>query len=129
MSKLLNLYSKHPLFLSGKDSGFQAIIKKLISFAALIIPLLVGYFHYVDSYQFPKWKVFLSGVIMGAPFSFGLFLSNSQVGKRFKVFTSLLILLSATVRSLLLLPPQLSIFIFLIEIYAIYCLFVRREAQ
>jgi hypothetical protein len=99
--------------------------KKSIRFAALGILLVVGYFQYVDSYQFPKWKVFLSGMIMGVPFSLGIFLSTLPFGRRFKVFTSILILFSALVRSLLLVPPPASIFIFVIELYAVWNILSR----
>jgi hypothetical protein len=98
-----------------------------IRLAALGILLMVGYFQYVDSYQFPKWKVFLGGMIMGAPFSLGIFLSTLPFGKRFKIFTSILILFSAFVRSLLLVPPPASIFIFVIELYAVWNVLFRRR--
>ncbi len=99
--------------------------KKIIRLAAFGILLVVGYFQYVDSYQFPKWKVFLSGVVMGAPFSLGIFLSTLPFGRRFRIFTSVLILFSALARSLLLVPPSASIFIFVIEIYAVWNLLFR----
>jgi len=100
--------------------------KMVIRVSSLVVPLIVGYFQYVDSYQFPKWKVFLSGVIMGAPFSLGIFLSTLTFGKKSKIFASVLILFSALIRSLLLLPLQVSYFVFMIELYAIWKLFARR---
>ena len=99
--------------------------KKAIRLAAFGILLIVGYFQYVDSYQFPKWKVFLGGMIMGAPFSWGIFLSTLPFGRRFKIFTSILILFSALVRSILLVPPPMSIFIFVVDLYAVWNLLFR----
>lgn len=102
--------------------------KKVTRLAAFGIVLVVGYFQYMDSYHFPKWKVFLSGVIMGAPFSLGIFLSTLPFGKRFKFFTSILILFSAIARALLLVPPPTSLFIFVfVELYAIVRLLFKRE--
>jgi len=99
--------------------------KEAIRLAAFGILLVVGYFQYMDSYQFPKWKVFLSGMIMGFPFSLGIFFSTFPLGKQFKIFTSVLIIFSALVRSLLLVSPVASIFILVVELYAIWILFSR----
>lgn len=112
---------KNVMYLLHFDHG-----KKVTRLAAFGILLLVGYFQYIDSYQFPKWKVFLSGVVMGAPFSLGILLSTLPFGRRFKFFTSILILFSALARALLLVPPPASVFIFIIvELYAIGRLFLR----
>lgn len=117
MRRLQNFY------LDKSFSSFNT--KKVIRLLAVGILLVVGYFQYVDSYQFPKWKVFLSGMIMGVPFSLGIFLSTLTFGKRFKIFTSILILFSALVRSLLLVPPPASIFVFAFELYVVWSLFFR----
>ncbi len=118
MLKVQNFYFNKSL------SFFNA--KKVLRFAGVGTLLIVGYFQYVDSYHFPKWKVFLSGVIMGAPFSLGIFLSTLKLGKRFRISTSVLIIFSALLRSLLLIPPSVSIFIFLFELYAVWTLFDKR---
>jgi hypothetical protein len=65
---------------------------RLLAFGVLII---AGYYQYVESYQFPKWKVFLSGIIMAAPFSLGLCLSSTAFGLRYRFFVSSLILFSS----------------------------------
>jgi hypothetical protein len=119
--KLKSFYACEFLF------SFDA--KTIIRFAAFGILLITGYFQYVDSYQFPKWKVFLSGMIMGAPFSMGIFLSTFPLGKQFKIFTSVLIIFFAFVRSLLLVSPMAGVFIFLVELYAIWNLFSRGSVR
>ncbi len=103
--------------------------KTIIRFAAFGILLIVGHFQYVDSYQFPKWKVFFSGMIMGAPFSMGMLFSTFPLGKRFKIFTSVLIIFSALVRSLLLVSPIAGFVFFLVELYAIWNLFSRGSVR
>lgn len=103
--------------------------KELTRFAAFGILFVVGYFQYIDSYEFPKWKVFLSGVIMGTPFSLGIFLSTLPIGKRFKFFFSILILFLSIARSLLLVPPPSSVLILIIELYAIGRLFIRGKVE
>jgi hypothetical protein len=116
---------------NSKLDGFLSFLSspKAMWLSALIIPLVVGYFQYVDSYQFPKWKVFLSGVIMGIPFSLGIFLSTMPVGKRFRIFTSILIVVSALVRCLLLVPPPTSILSLAIDLYALWNLFAKRTVS
>jgi hypothetical protein len=111
-------------FLVGKSHSFFDA-KITIRLAAFGILLIVGYYQYADSYQFPKWKVFLSGMIMGAPFSLGIFLSTLPLGRRYKIFNSILIVFSALVRSLLLVSPLASGVIFMVELYAIWNLLFR----
>lgn len=102
---------------------FERYVNLIVRIGAVLILLVVGYYQYIDSYQFPKWKVFLSGMVMGAPLSVALFVCTTSWGRRFKITTVFGILLSAGVRSLLLVPPPVCYFVFLVELLAIWSLF------
>lgn len=113
------------------DRGFSTSMKNTTLFIALWVPLIVGYIQCSDTYLFPKWRIFLSGVFWSTPLSFGLILSTLKVGRKFKTFTSTIMLISTLVRSTTLLQLKMWIIIpmILFESYAIYSLFAERNPQ
>tara|TARA_Y100000590_G_scaffold112202_1_gene127978 strand:- start:908 stop:1228 length:321 start_codon:yes stop_codon:yes gene_type:complete len=106
-------------------------MKKVILFTALITPLIVGYIQYSNTYLFPKWKIFLNGVAWSIPLSLGLILSTLKVGRKFKFLTSIIIIVSTFMRSTMALQLEMWIVIpiMLIEIYAVYSLFIEKKNQ
>lgn len=102
-------------------------VKKISILIALGTPLLTGYYQYVGSYQFPKWKIFLGGVIMGAPFSLGLLIIAFQFGRKYRICTAILIFISSVIRSTMLLPSSAALPIFTFEIFVICTLFIKKD--
>jgi hypothetical protein len=121
-------FFKNFSFSSIRCFAVNRIVKRLSILFAIGTPLLTGYYQYAGSYQFPKWKIFLGGVILGAPFSLGLLLSAFKLGRNYKVCTAILIFISSAIRSTMLLPSSVAFPIFTFEIFVICSLFMKRSA-
>lgn len=78
-------------------SRSHSYIKILILLAAVAYPLAFGHWRYNSTYGPPKLGDFIDGLVMGSPFSIGLVLSTTRLGKRHKVLTLAMLLPSAAI--------------------------------
>lgn len=104
---------------------FHKYMMVLVLVLAISIPIVIGHWRYETQSDSPGLRDFIDGVILSAPFSVGLWLSTTKVGKRFKWITLLLIIPSAVIHGVFF--EHLWPVVLFIEGYAIYSLFYKEN--
>lgn len=104
-------------------------MKALTVAVGLIVPLLFGFWRYQTTSETHPLFDAVGWGILSVPFSFGLWLSVSSLGKRLRYLTLLLILLGAPLHLMFsdrlhfLFTPLVGI----VEIYAAFTVIRRRD--
>jgi hypothetical protein len=103
---------------------FQKLMRFIVIGAGLAVPIFFGYWRYTTTSEANNIRDAIEWGILSVPFSFGLWLSTMQIGKRFRHLTLGLIILSAIVHIIFSVYPFLFLPIVVsVEIYAVYTLF------
>ncbi len=105
-------------------SNFQKLMRPVVIGVGFAIPMFFGYWRYSTTSEPNNIQDGIGWGILSVPFSIGLWLSTTQIGRKFRYVTLALIVIGAFVHIVFSVYP----FIFLpivvfVEIYSIYSLF------
>lgn len=103
---------------------FHNLMQVIVVGVGLAIPVVFAYWRYRTSSEPNPIQDALGWGILSTPFSGGLWLSLTKIGRKFKWITLLLLLVAAPIHIQISLYPFFFFPVFLLaEIYAIYFLF------
>ncbi len=124
----LNSSTTRVLWHVYKDNGavFQKVMKILVIGLGFVIPIIFSYWQYQNRYEPTTLFDATVWAITGTPFSCGLWMSVSRLGRRLKYLTLLMLLIGMPFHIMFsIYPVFFLVIVVIIEIYAVYLLFKK----